>query len=140
MAHETSKVTGFAIDNSAGALTNISGSTNSVVPTRGFEELDDTGLGDNIHTRVPGLGMAAVYDANGFVNSTTRAIFAPLLHGTAATVTKTIELKIATGEYWTGEAVVTNVSMPVNVGQINTWSCTLTAATGLTDTSVTAAT
>jgi hypothetical protein len=136
MAHETSKVTGFAIDNSTGALTDISGSVNSVTAQRGFEELDDTGLGDSIHSRVPGLGMASTYDVNGWVNSTTRTIFAPLVHKDTGAPTKTISIKEATGVYYKGEAVVSNVTMGKSVGSLNTWSCTVTAVAGLTQTSV----
>lgn len=136
MAHETSKITGFAIDNSAGTLTDISGSVNACTSQRAFEELDDTGLGDTIHSRVPGLGMASTYDVNGWVNSTTRAIFAPLVHTDTGAPTKTIAIKEASGVYYKGEAVVSNVTMGKAVGQLNTWSCTVTAVSGLSQTSV----
>ena len=54
------------------------------------------------------------------------------------TVNKTIELKMATGEYWTGEAIPTNVNADSNMGALNTWSITFQANDGLTKTSVTA--
>lgn len=135
--HETSEVVGIAIDNSSGTLTDISGDVNTLTWEGGQELLDDTGMGDGRHTVVAGLANASNVPLNGWVNSTIRAIFLPVVDGTS--VTKTVEIKVATGEYWTGEVwpeTVTGIS--ANVGQLNTWSCTLRAQNGLTQTSVTA--
>ena len=136
MAHENSKVTGFAVDNAAGTLTSISGSVNQVSIDGGMELLEDTGLGDTIRTFVDGLANGSNVSVNGMLDSTTRGIFAPLTNGT--TVAKTIEVKVATGDYWTGEAWPERVSLSSSPGAINTWSCTFRAVAGLTSTSVTA--
>lgn len=136
MAHETSKVTGFAMDNASATLTSISGSVNQVQLTGGTEQYEDTGLGDTQHTFILGLGTPVQVSVNGYLNSTTRAIVLPLVNGT--TVNKTIELKMATGDYWTGEAIPQNVQANTNMGQINTFSITFQANDGLTSTSVTA--
>ena len=137
MANETSKITGFACDNSAGTLTDISGDVNNVTWTGAMEMLDDTGLGDTDHTVVAGLGNAKTVSINGYLNSTTRAIFAPLA-ATSTSITKTIEMKLATGDFWTGEAWPDNVTINTPLG-LNTFSCNFSAQSGLTATAVTAA-
>lgn len=136
MAHEISKITGFAMDNASATLTDISGSVNTATLSGGTEQYEDTGLGDARHTFVLGLGTPVSVAVNGYLNSTTRAIIVPLVNGT--TVTKTIQLKMATGEYWTGESIPTDVQASLNMGAINTWSVTFQANDGLTKTSVTA--
>ena len=137
MANETSKITGFAVDNAAASLVDISGFCNSVTWTGAMEMLDDTGLGDSDHTVVAGLGNAKTVAVNGMLNSTTRAIFAPLAAG-STTVSKTIEIKLAAGDYWTGESWPDNVTIGLPLG-LNTFSCNFSAQSGLTTTSVTAA-
>ncbi len=136
MAHETSKVTGFAMDNASATLVSISGSVNQIGISGGTEQYEDTGLGDTRHTFVLGLGTPVQVTVNGYLNSTTRAIVLPLVNGTS--VNKTIELKMATGEYWTGESIPTNVNADSKMGALNTWSITFQANDGLTETSVTA--
>jgi len=102
-----------------------------------MEMLDDTGLGDTDHTVVAGLGNAKTVAVNGMLNSTTRAIFAPLA-ASSTTLTKTIEIKLATGDYWTGEAWPDNVTLGLPLG-LNTFSCNFSAQSGLTGTSASAA-
>lgn len=135
MASETSKITGFAVDNASGTLTNISTATNNVDVAGGTEQYEDTGLSDTRHTFVLGLGAPVTVTANGWLNSTTRAIMAPLVNGTS--VDKTIEVKYATGDYYSGEAIPGNVQLGLPTGAVNTWSCTFQANNGLTATSVT---
>jgi len=137
MAHEDSKVSGFAVDNAAASLIDISGSCNAVTWTGAMEMLDDTGLGDSDHTVVAGLGNAKTVSVNGMLNSTTRAIFAPLA-AASTSITKTIEVKLATGDYWTGEAWPDNVTIGLPLG-LNTFSCNFSAQSGLSSTSVSAA-
>jgi len=138
MANETSKVTGFACDNatSTGVLTDLSGYCNNVTWTGAMEMLDDTGLGDTDHTVVAGLGNAKTVAVNGMLNSTTRSIFAPLA-AASTTKTKTIEVKLASGDYWTGEAWPDNVTLGLPLG-LNTFSCNFSAQSGLSQTSITA--
>lgn len=135
MAHENSTVIGFHCDNAGASLTDIAGSVNSVSFDGGLELLDDTGMGDTDRTVIAGLGNARNVTVNGFLNSTTRAIFAPLA-ANATSITKTIALKLATGSYYKGEAWPESVSLSASPGTINTWSCTFRAQSGLTATSV----
>lgn len=137
MGHETSEVTGFAIDNESGTLTDISGDVNSLTWDGGQELLEDTGLGDGRRTVVAGLANASNIQINGMLNSTTRAIFAPVVDGTS--VTKTAEIKLATGDFYSGEVWPETVTgLSTNVGQLNTFSATLRAQDGLSATSVSA--
>lgn len=135
MANETSKVSGFAVDNASGTLTDISGFVNNVDVSGGNEQYDDTGLGDTRHTFVLGLGLPVTVTVNGWLNSTTRAIFAPLINGTS--VDKTIEVKYASGDFYSGESIPMNVQIGLPTAAVNTWSCTFQANNGLTGTSVT---
>lgn len=132
---ETSKVTGFAIDNAAGTLTDISNYTNNVDWGGGNETYDDTGLGDTRHTKVPGLGVGSTITANGWMNSTTRAIFPPIVDGTS--VNKTVEIKLASGDFYSGSCAPQNTAVSLPTAALNTWSITLEAVNGLTGTSVT---
>lgn len=134
---ETSKVTGFAVDNAAGALTDISAAVNNVDWSGGNEKYDDTGLGDTRHTQVNGLGVASQITVNGWMNSTTRAIFPPIIDGTS--VNKTVEVKLATGDYYSGECVPDATAVGLPAAALNTWSCTLSPVDGMTSTSVTGA-
>lgn len=137
MGHETSEVTGFAIDNESGTLTDISGSVNTLTHDGGQELLEDTGLGDGRRTVVAGLANASNVQVNGMHNSTTRAIFGPVVDGTS--ITKTVEVQYASGDIYTGEVWPETITgLSANVGQLNTWSAALRAQDGLTNTSVSA--
>lgn len=137
MTHEISKDVGFAMDNTAGTLVDLSGSINSLTVDGGQNLLEDTGMGDTRVTLLPGLANASTVQVNGFHNSTTRAIVMPLVDRTS--VTKTIEVKLATGDYWTGEAWPEAVQgLSASPNSINAWSITFRAQNGLTQTSVTA--
>lgn len=141
MAHDTSKVTGLAIDNESGTLTDISGDTVNVSADNNIEELDDSGLGDTIRTYLDGMGDAANIVANGFLNSTMRAIMKPLVYeATSVSNVKTVEVKYAADDFRTGEAIVKQANMVIGVGQLGTWSLTLRPTASFTNTSVTAVT
>lgn len=140
MAHDTSKITGFAIDNESGTLKNISGDTNNVSADNPIEQLDDSGLGDTMRTYVDGMGDSPTITANGWLNSTMRSIMAPLVYtATSVSNVKTVEIKYAAGVYRTGEATVQNANMVIGVGQLGTWSLTLRPTASFTATSVSAA-
>lgn len=138
MANWISSVAGVRIDNASGTLTDISQYVNSVDDSGGAARLDDTGLGDSRERSLAGLAQATQVQLNGALNSTTLAIFAPLVNGTS--ITKTLELKYSTTgkRYRTGEVYPTNTRLAINVGQRSMWSCTLSAENGLTHTSVAA--
>jgi len=136
MANWTSANGGFRIDNASGTLTDIKQYINSVDDGGGSARLDDTGLGDTRERSLPGLAQATDVQINGSLNSTTYPIFAPLVNGTS--ITKTVEIKYATGKYRTGEVYPMNVRLTQNVGQKSVFSATLSAENGLNTTSVAA--
>lgn len=137
MANWTSKDGGFRIDNAAGVLTDIKQYINSVDDSGGAARLDDTGLGDTRERSIAGLASATSVSINGSLNSTTYAIFAPLVNGTS--VTKTTEIKYAPAKLRVGEVYVSDVQLGQRVGQKHTFSATLSAENGLNGTSVAAA-
>lgn len=135
MAHENSEVIAFALDDSTGSLVDFSGNVNSITWDGGQDLLEDTGMGDSRRTVIQGLANASNIQVNGMHDSTTRAMVAPVVDGTS--VTKTVELQLASGDVWTGEVWPEQVTgVGANVGEINTWSINLRAQNGLSSTSV----
>lgn len=134
MANWTSKNGGFRIDNASATITDIGVYINSVQDSGGANRLDDSGLGDTRERTLNGLATATDVQINGALNSTTYAIFGPLVNGTS--ITKTVEIKYFTAKYRTGEVYVNNVQLSQNVGQRSMFSATLSAENGLTATSV----
>jgi len=140
MATYTSKAMGFAIDDTAGSLADISAYSNDVEMSNNIEQLDDTGLGDSLRSYIDGLGDAPTVTANGSLNSTTEPIFSNLaVVATSVSNVKTIEVKLATGVYWTGEATIEAVTSGGAVGARGSWSVTCRPTSGLTSTSASAA-
>ena len=135
MATYTSKGMGFAIDNVGGTLTDISAYTDSVEMSNTIEQLDDTGLGDTTRSYIDGLGDAPTVTASGALNSTTEPIFSALaVTGTSVSNVKTIEVKLAAGVYWTGEATSESATSGGSVGERGAWSVTCRPTTSLTST------
>ncbi len=135
MASWDSSKAGFHVDNAAGTLTNISNYVNSLEAEGGTQLLDDTGLSDTIENFVGGIATGIRIRVNGFINSTTYAIFFPLQAQTS--VTKTIQIKSFTAKYRYGEAWPTEVKLSAPIKTQQMWSCTFVAENGLTATSVT---
>ncbi len=127
---------GFRIDGPSGTLVNIGQYINSLDDSGGASRLDDTGLGDTRERSINGLAQATQVQINGWLNSTTYSIFAPLKNGTS--VTKTVEVKYFAAKYQVGEVYVTNVKLSQSVGQKSPFSATLFAENGLNTTSVAA--
>jgi hypothetical protein len=136
MAHVNSDVASFRVDDSTAQIVVLSGSVNNVTVDGGQALLDDTGLGDSRHSVVKGLANATTVTANGFLDSTSEAIFSPILDGTS--ITKTIGIGLITGQYLNGEAWPESVTLGVSIDALSTWSCTFRAQNGLTRTSVVA--
>ena len=136
MALATSKVAGLRIDNAAGSLTDISRYVNNVTLDSPHGQLDATGLGDTQVRMVSGLSGPVSVQMNLFSNSTTRAIFSPLVDATS--VSKTIEIKLDTGAYLTGEFVPTNVNFGQGVNALQAISATFSNSTAVNFTSVAA--
>lgn len=136
MAHVNSDVASVRVDDSTAAIAVISGSVNSITINGGQALLDDTGMGDARHTVVAGLANATDVTLNGYLDSTTEAIFSPVLDGTS--ITKTIGIGLVSGQFLNGEAWPRDVSLGAGIDELSTWSVTFQAQNGLTRTSVAA--
>ncbi len=136
MAHVNSDIASVRVDDSAASIAIISGDVNSVSVDGGQALLDDTGVGDSRHTVVAGLANATTVTMNGWVNSTTEAIFSPVLDGTS--ITKTIGIGLVSGQFLNGEAWPEAVTFGIGIDELQTWSCTFRAQDGLSRTSVAA--
>ena len=135
MAHQLSSASRFRMDNTAGTITDISGSVNNLTVNGGNGLVEDTGLGDSVRTQIQDIGIINTMSITGMVNGTTYAIFAPLVNGTSAT--KTVEARLVSGLYLTGEAYVGAVSFSVPIGlQTFTAEFASSSNTGFNATSV----
>ena len=137
MAHKTSKDMGIRIDNASAALTDVKGSVNSQSLEFAITILDDTGMGDTQHSVLAGLAAVPKIPLNGWVNSTTDAIFGPIAQGTS--LTKTVEFRVYSGRYYTGEFLLQDYKISGTPDTIEVWSANLVAEGGITRTSVAAA-
>ncbi len=141
MSHDLSDVAGFRVDGATNVLTDISGDVTQVTVNGGNGLIEDTGLGDANRTEQRDIGAVKAVSITGMINTTTRAIFAPLA-AKGTSVTKTIEVKIASSgsaRYITGEANVGPVSLSIPIGlQTFTAEYRSTSGAGFTSTSVAA--
>ena len=135
MANQFSSDAGFSVDNAAGTLTDISGYVNNLTVSGGNELVDDTGLGDSVRHEATGISPVNEMSITAFVNSTTEAIFAPLVNGTS--VAKTVQAQVISGQYISGESNVATVSFSVPIGlQTVTATFRSSDASGFSRTSV----
>lgn len=104
MPHKTHRNMGIRLTGSTGtALVNISADVNSQSLERTIAMLEDTGMGMTEGTFVPGLGHTKI-PINGFVNTTTDAIFGPFVstNSTAQGFAKVVEFQAYSGRYYNG--------------------------------------
>ena len=138
MAHRNSDAVEIKIDDSTGSIVDISGDVNSLNWDGGQNLLDDTGMSDTRHTVVAGLANASNAALNGWLNSTTELIFAPLVDGTS--IVKTFGFSFdGSSVWWTGEVWPEAVTISAGIDELQAFSVTLRAQDGLTSTSVTPA-
>jgi hypothetical protein len=120
MAHKTGKDLRLKIDNASAALTDISGSVNSQSIQFAITILDDTGMGDTKHSTLQGLAQPTRIPLNGWVDSTTDAIFGPIADGTSTT--KTIEFRAYASRFYNGEFNMENFQISGTPDDLETWS------------------
>lgn len=133
MAHKTFKDTVVKIDSQAATIVDITSSCNSESAAGAMELMEDSAFGDSDRTYLPGLHGKTI-DLNGFINSTTSALWGPLVSDRTS-ITKTIGISDGV-KYITGEVYPTNVQISGSVGQLQVWSASLTFDGGATYTSV----
>ncbi len=123
------------VDNESASLTDITAHVNSIQAAGTMDLFEDTALNDESKTHLPGKSQLVI-TLNGFLNSTTEAIWGPLV-GNRTSITKTVELQpqgssnYINGEFWPGD-----VQLPIGVSALQTWSATLTSSGTINRTSV----
>lgn len=125
---------------STAALTDISDYVNNQSLQTAYDVFRTDGVGSSDPERQHGKADASI-PLNGFVNSTTEAMWGPLVgNRTSKTKTVAIGLGVAyntTSDYWyTGEFLPTDVEFSGDPNSLQTWSCTLAQSGAVTRTSV----
>ena len=136
MANLTWKNMGFKLDSSTGTITDISSYVNSESIASAITDLMTTGMGATSNSRVNGLANISL-NINGFVNSTTRGIFAPIA-ASGTSVTKTFQFTVGTNMYLTGECLPTSVQFSGSPDTLELFSATLVVTGACASTSVAA--
>ena len=124
MAHKTSIDMRLRIDSATGVLKDISSSVSSQSLAAAMSILEDSGMGDEERTYLPGLAGRTL-DLNGFLNTTTDGIFGPLV-GNRTSKTKTVEFKAYASRYYNGEVYPTAVGISGSPDSLEVWSASLT--------------
>lgn len=124
MGHKISTDMRLGIDSSTGHIKDISSSVNSQAIAAAFSILEDSAMGDEERTYLPGLAGATI-DISGFLNTTTEDIFGPLV-GNRTSVTKTVEYTPYSGQYYQGEALPSSVNISGSPDSLEVWSASLT--------------
>ena len=131
MGSRMSKSMVVKLDNSAGSITDITAYTNTITLPSDLDMQEDTPINAEERTYQPGLA-GGVFEWSGWSNSTTDAMFAPLVIN-RTTITKTI--KVHNGNKWfQGEAYPSSVELSGQPGQLQAWSCSLTVSGAITNT------
>ena len=131
MANKTGKDITFKLDGAASTLVALTSHLNSASVSSAHSTLEDTALGDDESTFLMGVAGATV-SINGFWNSTTRGVFAPLM-GNRTSITKTFEFYDGVA-YLNGEAWVNNIQVSGSVNSVETFSADLTVTGALNNT------
>lgn len=134
MANTTYRDQDLKIDNAAGTLTSIKAYLNQVDYQRSLDLIEDTAMSDTNKSYLHGIG-GTTFSLSGMVNSTTDAIFGPLV-AAATSVTKTIEWKAYAARFYNGESFITNVSYSGKTNSLQTFSVSLTIDGAVNRTSV----
>ena len=128
MANTTYKDMDFKIDSpnstGVGVLTSIKPYLNQQDLKRALDLIEDTGMASANRSYIPGLAGTTL-SINGMVNTTTDAIFGPLV-AAATSVSKTVEWKVQTGRYYNGECFLTGVQYSGRINSLQTFSANLT--------------
>ena len=121
-------------DNASGTLTDITAYVTSITLSGAQDLIEDTAMADEERSYLAGLAGATVQLA-GILNSTTEAIFSPVL-GNRTTVTKTVQHGMAANKVLRGEFMQTACEYSGSTNSLQTWSWSGTADGVLTKTSV----
>ena len=134
MANTTYKDMGFKIDGAGGTLIDIKAFLNQADLAAALDLIEDTAMGDTKRQYIPGLSGNTL-TINGMVNSTTDAIFGPLISA-ATSVSKTVEFKAYATRFYNGEVFATGVTYSGSTNSLQTFSANLTIDGALNRTTV----
>lgn len=124
----------FYLDNASASLTDISAYTFTQELDRLIQQQEDTGEGLQERTFINGLGSGTIR-VGGVVNSTTDAIFGPLV-ASVTSLTKTFAYRESSSRFYKGETNPSNVKYSGSRDTLQLWSVDLTVTGAFTRTSV----
>ena len=133
MANKTDLDIRVLLDTAGAALGNITAYLTSASIRGAMDIIEDTALSNEERSYLPGKAGATIPLA-GMVNSTTDAIFGPLI-GNRTSVTKSIEYQAystgsnstgAVGVFYSGEVYINNVEYSGSVNSLETFSADAT--------------
>jgi len=140
MANKTGKDVTFQMDkpNSTGTLVinDITSHCNSASISNALATIEDSALGDDERTHLPGLNGVTL-SVSGFWNSTTEAALGIFI-GNRTSVARTVEYGDGT-KYYNGEAYFTSVEVSGSVDDLEVFSaeCQVTGAMNRTSVKLT---
>ena len=134
MANTTMRDMDFKIDNASAAITSIKAYLNKVDLQRTLDLIEDTAMSETNRSYLYGLAGTTVA-ISGMVNTTTDAIFGPLVNA-ATSVTKTVEYKAYAARFYNGEVLLTNVQYSGATSSLQTFSASATFDGAVNRTSV----
>jgi len=135
MANKTFKDMTLRIDNASGTLADITAFINQQSLEHAMSILEDTGMGLEERTTLPGLAGTTV-EINGFVNTTTDAIFGPAFVSDNTSLAKTVAFKESSARFYKGEFWASNYTISGSRDTLETFSLSLTATGAITRTSI----
>lgn len=124
----------FKLDNQTAAVTDITAYCNNQSIAGSMNLIEGTVMNTKERPQYPGTS-GATFSINGFINSTTEAIFAPLV-GNRTSLTKTFGFYNGY-KYLTGECYPTNVQFSGQPDNLPTWSADFTVDGAITRTATT---
>lgn len=108
------------IDNASATLTDITAYCTSITINGSQDLIEDSAMSDEEKSFLYGQAGATVQLA-GILNSTTEAIFGPIM-GNRTTITKTFQHAIAANKVYRGEFLNTSVEYSGSTNSLQTWS------------------
>lgn len=134
MANTTYRDMGFRLDGPAGTLVDYKAYLNQVDLQRTLGLIEDTAMSDTNQSFLYGLS-GSTFSLSGMVNTTTDAVFGPLVNA-GTSVTKTFEYKAYASRFYNGEVLLTNVQYSGSTNSLQTFSASATIDGAITRTSV----
>ena len=112
------------LDNAAGSLVDLTAFITSETLSGVQDTIEDSAMADEERSYLFGMAGATL-SLSGIINTTTDAIFAPLL-GNRTTATKTYQRTAASGLTLRGEVLPTSIEYSGSNNSLQTWSMSAT--------------